>query len=56
MDKHSSLSSLFDSDGEKKFFIKLTTGHINGAYKLHQYIFGYYTMEPGLINGRNHYR
>ena len=32
-----------------------TTNHLNGAYKLHKYIFGFYIMEPGLINGRSHY-
>ena len=35
--------------------VAFTKDHINGAYRLHPYIFGFYTMEPGLVNGRNHY-
>lgn len=35
--------------------VAFTKDHINGVYRLHPYIFGYYTMEPGLVNGRNHY-
>ena len=38
-----------------KVKVAFTTNHLNGAYKLHKYIFGYYIMEPGLINGRSHY-
>ena len=32
-----------------------TRGYLNGAYKLHHYLFGLYVMNPGLINGRPHY-
>ena len=35
--------------------LAFTKGHANGSYKLHSYMFSYYTMESGLINGRNHY-
>ena len=38
-----------------KVKVAFTTNHMNGAYKLHKYIFGFYIMEPGLVNGRNHY-
>ena len=37
--------------------VAFTSGHAlrSGAYKLHRYMYGYYEMEPGLINGKNHY-
>lgn len=45
----------FSGDCCWKVKVAFTTNNLNGAYKLHKYIFGYYTMEPGLVNGRNHY-
>merc|ERR1739838_117559 len=38
-----------------KVKVAFTTNHLNGAYKLHKYIFGYYTQGSGLINGKPHY-
>jgi len=38
-----------------KVKVAFTTNHLNGAYKLHKYIFGHYTMESGLVNGKPHY-
>merc|ERR1711976_927434 len=45
-----------DSECCWKVKVAFTTNHLNGAYKLHKYIFGYFTMEPGKVNGRNHYK
>ena len=40
-----------------KVKVAFTKGHAetSGAYKLHKYMYGYYKMEPGLVNGHNHY-
>ena len=36
--------------------VAFTNGHSDTpVYKLHRYIYGYYEMEPGLVNGRPHY-
>ena len=35
--------------------VGFTRGQRGGAFKLHPYMFTYYRMEPGMINGRNHY-
>ena len=35
--------------------VGFTRGQQGGAFKLHPYMFTYYRMEPGMINGRNHY-
>ena len=36
--------------------VAFTNGHSDTpVYKLHRYIYGYYEMEQGTINGRNHY-
>jgi len=36
--------------------VAFTNGHSDTpAYKLHRYMYGYYEMEPGLVNGRSHY-
>ena len=38
-----------------KVKVAFTKGHSNGAFRLHRYMFGAFTMEPGTVNGRNHY-
>jgi hypothetical protein len=46
---------ILDTECCYKIKVAFTTNHLNGAYKLHKYIFGYYKSEPGLVNGRSHY-
>ena len=55
VDEHKFSLFLIFTDCCWKVKVAFTTNHLNGAYKLHKYIFGYYIMEPGLINGRSHY-
>jgi hypothetical protein len=38
-----------------KIKVSFTKGHAGGAITLHPYMFTIYMMEPGLVNGRNHY-
>ena len=52
---HNKVINIDFSDCCWKIKVAFTTNHLNGAYKLHKYIFGFYIMEPGLINGRSHY-
>jgi len=39
-----------------KIRVDFTSGHgFYGAFKIHETMFGHYIMEPGLVNGKNHY-